>query len=462
MKTKIMKFSDLKREMVFAAECTLNDVERQRIWASYKSYDSFLAIDDIIPYDKNPRLNEDAVDAVSVSISKYGFWQPLVLNDENLIIVGHTRRLAAQAIGLAFVPALFARDLTPEDVKAYRLDDNKTGEISNWDLSLLPDEILELQDAGYDMSSLAFSEEEMERILSLAEDNSGIDEDMEEDNDDDTDIGIEAEDEIPASSDAECDSVVGGIYQLGKHRLACGDCTDGLLIAKLLEQDGATPVRLLFADIPASTSKAPEAEKGKSKRSRKADQISSEDFGALVNKTFANCMAYLGKGDSFYVFHAPLDAHVCVKALEENDGAVMTQVIWAKNHFTQSIDCYMSKHTPILFGWKHGGSHKWYGKHDNTTTTVQKWKMDDYDRPVEMLEFFIRNSSKNGEIVMDAFSKTGAAVLACESVGRICRAFAVTSQIADSIRKQWAEEVHGEGCDWVSLTQKVGQITNCD
>lgn len=460
MKTKTMKLSALKREMLFGSECRLSEAERQQIWASYQAYDAFLALEDIIPYDKNPRLNEDAVAGVAESIRNYGFQQPLVLDIENTIIVGHTRRLAAKSIGLAVLPVVIASNLTPEQVKAYRLDDNKTGELSTWDFTLLQDELFELQDAEYDMTTLAFSEEEMNRLLNLAEENPGSDEATEDAEGEDT--GIEAEESSAATADGPCDSVIGGIYQLGKHRLACGDGCDGLLVARLFENDGATPVRMLFADIQAGGLRRPNTEKSKSKRSRKADQLSGEEFAAFACKVFTNCMAYLGPGDSFYVFHAPLEADVCWKALKENDGEVTSQVIWAKNHFTQSIDCYMSKHTPIFFGRKHGGSPKWYGKHDSSTTTIQKWDMDDFDKPVEMLDFFLKNSSRPDEMVMDLFSRSSACVLACEAAGRICRSLAQTPQIADLIRRQWAEQVHGKGCDWAALTRMCAQVEKCD
>lgn len=210
--SKIIKLSAIKPESIFNGNCDLSAVERDRIFASYRSFGTFLDVDDVTPYDKNPRLNEDAVAGVADSIRNYGFEQPLVLDRDNVIIVGHTRRLACKSLGIAVIPVIIADHLSPEQVKAYRIDDNKTGELSMWDFSLLQEELLNLEESGYDMSSLAFSEDEMDRLLRhIAEDSE--------------DTGSDDEGEIPESEDEEkeCDSVPNGVYQLGDHRLVCGD-----------------------------------------------------------------------------------------------------------------------------------------------------------------------------------------------------------------------------------------------
>lgn len=128
-------------------------------------------IAEVLPYGKNPRRNERAVDAVAESLTKFGWKQPIVVDSENVIIVGHTRYLAAQKLGFDKVPVLVASDLSPDKVKAYRLADNKTNEIAEWDVGLLADELRELSEAGWnDFSGLAFSTSEIDSLLSpLAE-----------------------------------------------------------------------------------------------------------------------------------------------------------------------------------------------------------------------------------------------------------------------------------------------------
>jgi len=123
------------------------------------------SIESIRPYEKNPRLNDDAVDAVAASLKEFGFRQPIVVDGDGVIVCGHTRYKAAQKLGLAKVPVHVARDLTPEQIRAYRIADNKTSDLSDWDYDILPIELSELQDAGFDLESIGFDEDELAKLL---------------------------------------------------------------------------------------------------------------------------------------------------------------------------------------------------------------------------------------------------------------------------------------------------------
>lgn len=123
------------------------------------------SLDQIKPYEKNPRINDDAVAAVAKSLETYGFRQPVVVDAEGVIIVGHTRWKAAKLLGLEKVPVHIARDLEPEAVRAYRIADNKTAELSEWDFDLLPIELQELSSVGYDLGMLGFNQDELARLL---------------------------------------------------------------------------------------------------------------------------------------------------------------------------------------------------------------------------------------------------------------------------------------------------------
>ncbi|NLK42723.1 MAG: ParB N-terminal domain-containing protein [Planctomycetes bacterium] len=124
-------------------------------------------ISSIRPYEKNPRQNDDAVDAVAASLKEFGFRSPIVVDGDGVIVCGHTRLKAAQKLGLAKVPVHVAKDLTPEQVRAYRIADNKTSDLSDWDYDILPIELSELQDAGFDMGLLAFDEDELAKLLKV-------------------------------------------------------------------------------------------------------------------------------------------------------------------------------------------------------------------------------------------------------------------------------------------------------
>jgi ParB-like chromosome segregation protein Spo0J len=124
-------------------------------------------ISSIRPYEKNPRQNDDAVDAVAASLKEFGFRSPIIVDGDGVIVCGHTRLKAAQKLGLAKVPVHVAKDLTPEQVRAYRIADNKTSDLSDWDYDILPIELSELQDAGFDMGLLAFDEDELAKLLKV-------------------------------------------------------------------------------------------------------------------------------------------------------------------------------------------------------------------------------------------------------------------------------------------------------
>ena len=123
------------------------------------------SVTDIRPYDQNPRINESAIDAVAQSLREFGFRQPIVVDTEGVIVCGHTRWKAAAKLGLTVVPVHVATDLSPEQLRAYRIADNQTASLSAWDPELLPVELLGLQEAGYDLSLLGFGEEELAGLL---------------------------------------------------------------------------------------------------------------------------------------------------------------------------------------------------------------------------------------------------------------------------------------------------------
>ena len=167
-----------------------------------------MKIDEVKPYPNNPRNNDDGVEAVANSIREFGWQQPIVVDKDNVIIVGHTRYKAARKLGMKEVPVVVANNLTPEQVKAYRLADNKTGELTDWDMSLLDDELGDIADI--DMSDFGFN-------LDLDDDEVEVQED-------------DFDEEVPE----EPKSKLGQIYQLGRHRLMCGDSTKPEDVKKLV------------------------------------------------------------------------------------------------------------------------------------------------------------------------------------------------------------------------------------
>ena len=169
------------------------------------------------PYDKNPRLNDDAVEVVAKSIREFGFRQPIVVDEDGVVIIGHTRLKAAKSLGLSEVPVHVARGLSPEQVKAQRIADNKTAEIAEWNLELLPIELAELQGMDFDLGLLGFDQDELAKLL-----------------DPDGQQGLCDPDEIPAPPD-EAITQPGDLWILGEHRLLCGDSSKPADLDRLLD-----------------------------------------------------------------------------------------------------------------------------------------------------------------------------------------------------------------------------------
>jgi ParB-like chromosome segregation protein Spo0J len=174
-------------------------------------------IETIKPYAHNPRLNDGAVDAVAASLKEFGFRQPIVVDADGIILCGHTRYKAARKLGLPKVPVHVAKDLTPEQSKAYRIADNQTADLAEWDYDILPIELADLMDAGFDMDLLGFDEKELTQLLNAEVNQGNCD-----------------PDEIPEPPD-EPITQLGDLWILGNHRLLCGDAGSEADLDRLLD-----------------------------------------------------------------------------------------------------------------------------------------------------------------------------------------------------------------------------------
>ena len=188
-------------------------------------------LDEITPYERNPRINDNAVDAVAASLKAFGFRQPIVVDGDGVIVCGHTRWKAAKKLGLAKVPVHVATDLTPDQIRAYRIADNKTNELAEWDFEILPIEIAELAGSDINLGDFGFGEKELSQLLDAG---NGITQ------------GNTDPDEVPEPPD-EAITQPGDIWILGNHRLMCGDSSKHEDLDCLL--DGAT-IDLVNMDPP--------------------------------------------------------------------------------------------------------------------------------------------------------------------------------------------------------------------
>ena len=394
-------------------------------------------ISSVKPYEKNPRFNDDAVDAVARSIKEFGWQQPIVVDRDMVIIVGHTRLKAAESLGLSEVPVIIAENLTPEQVKAYRIADNKTGEIAEWNFELLPFEIKDLQDANFDLSLLGFDSEELDRILNG-------------DADKQVSTGETEPDAVPEASEIP-ESRRGEVYQLGEHRLMCGDSTNAADTAKLMGEDKAV---LYLVDPPYNV-----ALQGSNGLTIQNDDMSDADFRKFLNSAFKCASGVMEPGAVFYIFHSDSESANFRLAAKENDLEVHETLYWIKNSFVLGRFDYQYQSESALYGWKPGAAHNWYSDRCQTNLLhYDKPKCNDAHpsmKPVEMLVYLVQNSSKHGEIVLDNFGGSGSTLIACEQTGRVCRMMELDEKYCDVIRRRWAEFKYGEGCDWKRLTPAI-------
>lgn len=398
-------------------------------------------VDEIEPYEKNPRFNDDAVDAVAKSIKEFGFKVPIVVDKDNVIITGHTRLRSAKLLGLTEVPVIVATDLTPEQVQAYRIADNKTGEIAQWNYDLLPLEIKELQDANFDLSLLGFDTDELDRLLN------GPEEDTVTEGETDPD----AVPEVPEESDSQR----GVLYRLGDHLLLCGDATNADDMDALMN-DGSddSDADLWLTDPPYNV-----AYEGSNGLTIENDNMEDSKFRGFLRSAFENVKNWMKPGSSFYIFHADSEAYNFRGACRDVEMPVHETLYWVKNSLVLGRLDYHYKSEPCLYGWKPGAAHHWYS--DRCQTNIMEFDKPRCNaehptmKPIEMLIYLIQNSSQRGELVVDTFGGSGSTMIACEQTGRKCRMMELDPKYCDVIRRRWAEFVHGEGCDWKALTPPV-------
>lgn len=380
----------------------------------------------VIPYARNPRRNEQAIAKVAASIKEYGFRQPIVVDEEMVIIAGHTRLQAAQQLGLTKVPVHTATGLTATQVKAYRLADNRTAQEAEWDDELLGLELGELAEQGFDLDLTGFDGDELEKLL--AEIDEG---------------GLTDDDDVPEAPETPV-SKPGDVWVLGNHRVICGDSTDTAVLDTLL--DGQL-VDMVFTDPPynvnyGDTAKDKIRAKGGAKAGRKImnDNLGNE-FEAFLMDACDN-MLRVTKG-ALYICMSSSELDTLQSAFRSSGGKWSTFIIWAKNTFTLGRSDYQRQYEPILYGWKEGNDHYWCGARDQGDVWFfnkpQKNDLHPTMKPVELVCQAVKNSSKSKDIVLDSFGGSGSTLIACEKLGRYARLIELDPAYCDVIVKRWEE-----------------------
>ena len=403
-----------------------------------------MKLSEIHPYEKNPRFNDSAVEAVANSIKEFGFQQPIVVDKDLVVVIGHTRLKAAKQLGLTEVPVVIADNLTPEQVQAYRIADNKTGEIAEWNYDLLPIELRDLQEKDFDLSLLGFDTDELDRLLNGSSEENVV-------------AGGETDADAVPDIPEDPVSQPGVIYQLGKHRLMCGDSTRAEDVARLMNSGKAD---LVFTDPPYGVSyRGVNNPGGRLWEVIENDDLRGEKLSEFLLAAFKNLKASLREKRAFYIWYATSN-HVQFELAIRDAGLKPKQVLfWNKGMILGHSD-YHWAHEPCFYGCHEGENCEWFG--DRCQTTVWDIKRDNTreyvhptQKPTALAIKAIFNSSKAGETVLDLFGGSGSTLIACEQTNRVNCTMEFDPKYADVIRRRWAEFVHGEGCDWQALTPAV-------
>jgi len=426
----------------------------------------YLKLTELKPYENNPRFNDQAVEAVANSIKEFGFINPIVIDKNNVVVAGHTRLKAAERLGLEKAPTIMVDNLSEEQINAFRIADNKVAELAEWDEGLLWKELQKIE--NIDMTQFG------------------------------VDPNFYFEEEETVFEDFEPETIpdprvqTGDIWKLGEHKLMCGSCTDQQQVLQLFGNEEAD---LVVTDPPYNVNYGDKANMLNEYigGDRNTDYIANDsmeenEFIDFLGGAFNNINMVLKAGGAFYIFHASSSAYQFETAMKENNLIARQQLIWAKNTIVLGRQDYQWKHEPCFYGWKEGAGH--YFIDDRTQATIYDKDIDleklskqelikliqkersQYEsgtilhedkprandlhptmKPVNLCARLIRNSSKKGELVYDAFAGSGSTLIAAEQTGRKCYTIELDRHYCDVIIERW-ENLTGQKAELISRKEQ--------
>lgn len=394
-----------------------------------------IAVKDLIPYVNNSRTHSDMqVNQIAASITEFGFTNPVLVDDKNNVIAGHGRILAAEKLSMDTVPCVVLTGLSEAQQKALVIADNKLALNAGWNYDVLANEINNLLDMDFDIDVMGFSDEELAALLET---------EVEGETDPDS---IPAEPEFPRAE-------LGDIWLLGNHKVICGDAT---ILTEYEKLFGDVRCDLYLTDPPYNVNY-----EGKTKDALKIenDKMDADAFRLFLSDSFTNASAFMKDGAPFYIWHADMEGYNFRGACMDSGLSVRQNLIWNKNSMVLGRQDYQWKHEPCLYGWKEGAKHTWYS--DRKQVTVL-----DFDRPtankdhptmkpVNLLEYQVRNSTKTGDVVLDTFAGSGSTLIACEKSGRTCYAMELDPKYVDVIIQRWQEFTGQE-----AIHAETGEVFN--
>ena len=374
-----------------------------------------LKTEQLIPYINNPRNNDDAVDKVAASIKEFGFKVPIIINKDNVIVTGHTRLKAAKKLGIKEVPCVIADDLTDAQIKAFRIADNKVSEYAEWDGDLLKIELEQLEEMDFDLDELNIDYSDFDL---------DIGENIEE---------IEPEEvEVPEVPE-EPKAKLGDIYQLGNHRLMCGDSTNADDVGKLMNGEKAD---MVFTDPPYGMNLDTDYSKmeGNGRKGKMYSKVigDNEDFKDDLIKTVFDNFNYCNEiflwGVDYYFDLIPnfKEGNLIVwdKTLQTNGNADYNsefELLWTKNQHKKEV---------IHFNW-----FRYFG----LSAQDMKTREHPTQKPLQVITPFVEKYSKENDLIVDIYGGSGSTLIACEQLNRKCYMMELDPRYVDVIIKRWED-----------------------
>lgn len=423
-------------------------------------------VDTLVPYERNSRLHPaDQVEGIASSIAEFGFLSPIIVDTRRgRIAAGHGRLLAARMLGMERVPVVAVEHLTEAQFRAYVIADNKHTDNSRFDDAVLAAELADLREMGFDLDPIGFSDDELAALLP--------------DIDDDAPAPATSTDpdDVPDAPPTPT-SRLGDLWRVGQHRVLCGDSTSPEALTLLLDGGQAD---CLWTDPPYNVNYQGTA------GGILNDNMADADFAAFLRAVFENAAAHLSDGAPAYIAHA--DAGPMGVAFRAEFMAagfhLASCLIWRKNTFTLGRSDYHWQHEPILYGWKRGAAHRWYGERTKTTVlelaggAVTRTGEDEVQvnlgetglvirgqgltiegvrgsvfleekpkrnsehptmKPVALIERMLENSTNPGDVVLDLFGGSGSTLIAADRLKRLGRLMELDPRFVDVIVRRWQD-----------------------
>ena len=378
-------------------------------------------INKLIPYINNARTHSpEQIKKLRSSLREFGFINPVIIDRDFNVIAGHGRIAAAKEENLKEIPCVFADHLSEAQKKAYIIADNRMAMDAGWDEELLRVEIESLQAEDFDIGLTGFDEKEIADLFGSGDETEVKDDDY----------------DLTAALEKAAFVQRGDIWNVGRHRLMCGDATSSEDVSALM---GETKANLILTDPPYGVSF-----KSSSGLTIQNDSMKNEEFYNFLLSAF-KCMAeHLEKGGSAYVFHADTEGLNFRKAFIDAGFHLAGCCIWVKDSLVLGRSDYQWQHEPVLYGFMQNGKHKWYS--DRKQTTI--WNFDKPKRnanhptskPLDLLSYPIGNSTQENAVIIDTFGGSGSTMMACEQMNRICCMMELDEKYASVILRRYVED----------------------